>query len=70
MKLTENKAGVNEEQDDQLRCEIVADIHKIWEFFETRNSTLYKFSTLCHAQHTTQVLLYKMVQDLNTDTTL
>ena len=70
MKLTENKSALNEEHDDQLGCEIVADINQLRAFFETSNSSLYKFNTLCHAQHTTQVLLYKMVQDLNTDTTL
>ena len=70
MKLTESEDGADMDQDEQLSCEIVQFKTNLDDFFGTNGCKLYKFSTLGHAQHTTQVLLYRMVQDLNTGTTL
>ena len=65
MKLTVNKAGANEDE-DHIGCPIVDNLNNIWEFFRKDDSQLYTFKTLCKAQQTTQVLLERMVQDLQT----
>ena len=65
MKLTSrNRKGlvkVNEE----LLCPKVATHSGILDFFETNNKNLYKFSSISHAQLTTQALLRKMMQELH-----
>ena len=65
MKLTKSERGLAQ-VDEDLTCPRVIRYSGIVEFFETDDSELYKFSTLCHAQHTTQALLYKMMQQLDT----
>ena len=64
MKLTENHKELVK-IDEKFICPEVATDTCIADFFKTDNGKLYKFSSLCHGQLTTQVLLYKMLQELN-----
>ena len=65
MKLTaRNRKGLVKVNEELLCPKVVTD-SGIQDFFKTDNKNLYKFSTLCHAQLTTQALLRKMMQELN-----
>ena len=64
MKLTANNKDL-ERVDEVLVCPKVATYCGLSTFLEAHDSQLYKFSTLSQAQLTTQVLLYKMMQQLD-----
>ena len=65
MKLTKNHKDLVKVNEEFICPNILAINCGLSDFLKTDDGELYKFSTLCHAQLTTQVLLYKMMQELS-----